>query len=124
MDGLKARAVHDALQSVQIVTDMYHGDCKGCGECCSRFLPLSLSDIIRIKNYVKMHHVLTTPEAPNTLDMRCPFLTKGKTCAIYAVRPVICKAYRCDKHANGTLAFELHDMKGYKTYDMREISND
>lgn len=124
VSGLEARAVHDALQKVQTVTDMYRGDCYGCGECCSRILPLSPIDILRIKNYVKTHDVPITPEAPNTIDMRCPFLTGDKTCAIYAVRPVICKAYRCDKHANGTLAFELHDMKGYETYDMREIFND
>ncbi len=124
VSGLEARAVHDALQKVQTVTDMYHGDCYGCGECCSRFLPLSLSDILRIKQYVSTHDVPITKEATNTLDMRCPFLTDDKTCAIYDVRPVICKSYRCDKHAKGTLLFELHNMTGYKTYDIREILND
>lgn len=117
----KAQAVHEALLATQTVTDLYTGNCKGCGECCSRFLPLTICDKLRIRQFLATHEITLEPEAPDILDMRCPFYNGDRTCAIYDIRPVICKAYRCDKHANGTLVFDLSEMRGYETCDMREL---
>lgn len=36
----EAAALHARLMVEQRVTDLYTGDCRGCGECCSRFLPI------------------------------------------------------------------------------------
>lgn len=43
-----AAAIHAGLRSDD-VTDLYTGDCRGCGECCSRFLPVSPFDRVRLE---------------------------------------------------------------------------
>ena len=45
-----AAAIHAGLRSDD-VTDLYTGDCRGCGECCSRFLPVSPFDRVRLEVY-------------------------------------------------------------------------
>ena len=100
--GLMAAALHVRLMVEQQVTDLYTGDCRGCGECCSRFLPMSLLDRARLRAYVRRHGVAA--HAPRArLDLTCPYLTDGRECAVYAARPEICRAYRCDRHKTGEL---------------------
>ena len=53
----EAAALHARLMVEQQVTDLYTGDCRGCGECCSRFLPMSLLDRARLRAYVRRHGV-------------------------------------------------------------------
>lgn len=43
-DRAAARAAHAALCAAHGVRDLYEGDCRGCGECCSRFVPVSVFD--------------------------------------------------------------------------------
>lgn len=87
----EAAALHARLMVEQQVTDLYTGDCRGCGECCSRFLPMSLLDRARLRAYVRR------------LDLTCPYLTDGRECSVYEARPEVCRAYRCDLHARGEL---------------------
>lgn len=44
--GIAARAFAKMLRE-HPVTDMHRADCRGCGECCGRFLPLTPADIHR-----------------------------------------------------------------------------
>lgn len=100
--GLMAAALHARLMVEQQVTDLYTGDCRGCGECCSRFLPMSLLDRARLRAYVRRHGVAA--HAPwARLDLTCPYLTDGRECAVYEARPEICRVYRCDRHKRGEL---------------------
>ena len=82
------------------VTDFtVNGKCSDCGSCCSDFLPLSKSEVKRIKAYIKKHHIKEQRHNMQIgYDITCPFrddLNKG--CTIYEVRPEICRAFRCDK---------------------------
>lgn len=120
-----AREVHDFLQSDSgvSVTNLYTGDCRGCGECCSRFLPLSEHDIQAIRDYVASHGIEQVLERSD-IDLFCPYLTEERECLIYEARPDICRAYRCDMHASGkltpiaTLVCRHHP---YINQDMREV---
>lgn len=86
-------------------TDLYteRGRCRGCGECCGRYLPLSLADRLRLHSYVVAHGVRPHPER-GAVDLTCPYLTDGLDCAVYPARPAICRAYRCDRAAKRDFA--------------------
>lgn len=84
-----------------------NGNCpSGCSECCGRFLPLSQTEIIRIKRYVKKHNIKPCRHelialSVATMDFTCPFLDGSKDkekCRIYTARPLICRLYKCDRN--------------------------
>lgn len=79
------------------------GECRGCGECCSRFLPLSRFDVRRLRDYVKRNDIEPRPDSLGELDLMCPLLSDAHECMAYDARPEICRAYRCDLHARGEL---------------------
>ena len=33
------------------------GECSGCGQCCSNYLPLSVKECFRIREYVRRKHI-------------------------------------------------------------------
>lgn len=68
------REFAERLAACQDVTDLYRGDCKGCGQCCSRMLPMTVLDMVRLKGYVKAHGIEMRPERPGCIDLTCPFL--------------------------------------------------
>ena len=78
------------------------GKCSCCGECCSNILPLSKDEIQKIKKYVRKHHIQDTTKRDNVqFNMVCPFRdNEKKICTIYAVRPLICSDFKCDKMPN------------------------
>lgn len=85
-----------------------NGVCSGCGNCCSRFLPISEREATAIDRYIAEHKIkeqtVRWPTAQSMADWTCPFLDKKKDqkkCTIYPVRPAICRDFRCDKAANG-----------------------
>jgi Fe-S-cluster containining protein len=59
----------------------------GCGECCG-VVPATDVEFQRIQRFVGEHGVAPAP----SLDGTCPFF-QGGTCAIYAVRPLICRLF-------------------------------
>ena len=87
-----------ALATVQRVTDLHtaRGSHEGCGECCGRFLPVTL------RAYVADHGIRLRPEA-GRIDLTCPLLTEDRMCAAYPVRPAICRVYDCAEHARGVV---------------------
>ena len=96
------------------------GGCRGCGECCSRFLPMSRMDERRLVAYVERHGVVPRPEPEGSLDLTCPLLSNDRECMAYDARPDICRVYRCDEHARGILrppAFAGH----MRLVDVREL---
>ena len=83
-----------------------NGECSGCGECCSDFLPMAGREIAAIRHYIQTHKIKEQkhfiPSRNPVYDMACPFRDNGKRrCVIYHVRPFICRAYRCDKFKRG-----------------------
>lgn len=117
-----ARLVHDRPISSGTVKAIYSGNCLGCGECCSRFLPLSAYDVGRIEEHVSERGIEQRPERGG-IDLLCPYLTEDRKCAIYDARPDICRCYRCDEHARGDFraasAILMHPPYGMR--DMRGI---
>lgn len=114
--------VYRALYHSRGVTDLLteRGSCRGCGECCSRFLPMSRMDERRLAAYVKSHGVVPRPESEGSLDLTCPLLSDGHECMAYDARPDVCRVYRCDEHARGLLrppAFAGH----MRLVDVREL---
>lgn len=81
-----------------------NGKCIGCGACCSNLLPMTKEEISRIKSYISRNGIKEKkhipPLANPAIDMTCPFLDDSKSCekcTIYAVRPMICRLFICDK---------------------------
>ena len=76
-----------------------NGVCSKCGSCCSTFLPLQKSEIIRLKKLIKRKHLKphTLPVVVTAIDLTCPFLTDECECSIYDDRPYICRTFKCDK---------------------------
>lgn len=116
---MNAAGVFRALASAQEPVVLYRGDCRGCGECCSRFLPLTLADRVRLRAYVKAHGIEQVPERAD-IDLMCPFLSDGRECLVYEARPEICRAYRCDRHAAGDFS-GAERLVGAEVADMREV---
>lgn len=114
-------ALHDHLVNTRHVTVLYEGDCRGCGECCSRYIPLNAADVIRLRGYVKKHGITQRPRRAE-IDLTCPYLTDDNTCAVYEARPMICRVYRCDRHAECDFSACMgHETRGCRMRDMREV---
>lgn len=79
------------------------GQCSNCGSCCSNMLPLSDSEVKRIKHYIRQHKIEPrkhlVPLAKQTIDMTCPFMELGKAekCTIYPIRPQVCRSFLCSR---------------------------
>lgn len=71
-----------------------NGQCSNCGECCSHILPVSNTEIKRIRRYITKHHVKPHYHKYKIL---CPFRNEAeKKCNIYEVRPWICQRFICN----------------------------
>lgn len=85
------------------------GKCSNCGSCCSDLLPVSQKEIEVIRKYINKHGIKEQkrifPTAHPTIDFTCPFRSETeKKCTIYAVRPLICRDWQCDKPSKAILA--------------------
>lgn len=53
------------------------GGCSNCGQCCSRFLPISAKEVKNIKRYIQKNHIKGQkhfyPTAQPMDDWTCPF---------------------------------------------------
>lgn len=118
----------------EIIRDMKHGvydftvngECSQCGQCCSDLLPVSSKEIKEIRRYIKKHHIKECirrpPTTENTFDLTCPFRDdEKKICTIYAVRPAICRDFRCDKPRKKIMADKQMYRGRYTVVSMREI---
>ena len=111
------------LARVTEVTDNHtgRGTCYSCGECCSRFLPMTRVEAMGIRAYAAANGIAPRPECAD-YDLMCPWLDLGtRTCMVYEVRPQICRVYRCDLHKAGRLPIDA--LPGAEPMDMREVIN-
>lgn len=86
--------------NLSVKTYLKDGKCSGCGRRCGNFLPLSPKEAKTIRDHVRREGILPrrTKKALSRLeqDLTCPFRDcEKKICAIYKVRPWICRAYDC-----------------------------
>ena len=100
------------------------GECSNCGQCCSRFLPISAKEVKTIKRYIKKHHIKEQkhlfPIYLAVEDWTCPFRSETeRKCLIYEVRPAICRDFRCDKPAKQIKASKDMYHGKYQVVDMR-----
>lgn len=77
-----------------------NGKCSNCGQCCSNMLPMSQTEVKRIKEYIKKHNIKEQRHnALSGVDMTCPFRDEtNKKCLIYKVRPQICRQFMCNQN--------------------------
>lgn len=104
------------------------GKCSGCGKCCSANLPLTDGEIDRIKKYIKrkgiQKHRHIVPTKTVTVDMTCPFLMDEKEndrCAIYPVRPLICRTFCCNQPIDEILDTRDELYRTRRGYNMRKL---
>lgn len=119
-----AAICHVMLSKTQTVKDLYtpKGNCKGCGECCSRFLPMSEFDLQRLYVYVQKHHIKPHKHTAGAIDLTCPCLTDAKECAVYRARPEVCRTYRCDKQVRGE-NLDFYESGSARVMDMLMVAD-
>lgn len=114
--------ITDEFELIDLTKD---GKCTGCGQCCSNYLPMSETDVIRIKKWMSKNkvkeqkHILPTNNL--SIDLTCPFLDMSKPdkkCSIYHVRPSICKAFKCNDKEGAMKNKQLYHER-YRVVDMR-----
>lgn len=116
--------VHDMEEGIFDFTK--NGLCSNCGSCCSDLLPVSSHEIKNIKRYIRKNgiqeqrHFLPTADRIGW-DLTCPFRdnANGK-CVIYAVRPMICREFKCDYPAK---QIELNRDKLIGKYNVVSMRN-
>ena len=101
-----------------------NGACSGCGECCTDLLPLTVTELERIKKYVDEHHLSENRHTmfwnPNTIDLTCPFRNdKTQKCEIYPVRPKICREFICNRSQEQILKCRDKVSQSRYTYSLR-----
>lgn len=81
-----------------------NGECSRCGGCCSQSIAMTDAERDAVMEYVKKNGIkpASRSAAGPFADFLCPFLHEGtdnkpSACAVYDVRPAICRVFRCDK---------------------------
>lgn len=105
-----------------------NGKCRDCGNCCGNNIPLTPDDYSRIMGYIKTHNILPArprllygPWAKPTVHNLCPFLLEKDEhrCAIYPVRPGICRVWNCHEPAKNQEIVKWYFSNPYvETVDM------
>ena len=87
-----------------------HRKCVGGGECCGHYLPMTRAEVAQIRLYTVVNMIEPRPHPTD-----CPWLAKNRTCAIYKVRPAICKAFHCERDLEGRMPGRPEDYHIYNT---------
>ena len=88
-------------QDMKQTTDFTkNGACSRCGGCCSSVIPATDAEIKTCKDYAVSHGFTPSlPDDRNLVYLQCPYLEKHRdgttSCAVYAVRPSICRVFKC-----------------------------
>lgn len=121
-----------------------NGKCRDCGNCCGNIIPVAEKDVENIRKYIARHHIrpakplfLKGPYAMPTIHNDCPFLLDrdDHRCAIYEVRPAVCRMYTCHKNYRNDMdgkdleilaagGFELINRNMYATFYPKETKRE
>jgi hypothetical protein len=123
MNTITALALHEALKDTVEIKDLFtgRGTHEGCGECCSRFMPLTEGEVKVIRREIMLRGIKPRFAPKDVIDLTCPLLDEDKRCMIYDFRPCICRVYDCSKHKNGTIPLPPLIMKRAEIVDMRKV---
>lgn len=71
-----------------------HKNCNNCGDCCG-MIPASPQEVTQIMRYLECHaEARAVARKVGNDPLHCPFRDDlKKRCAIYPVRPVICRMF-------------------------------
>ena len=109
------------MDNISVIDFTKNGKCSNCGQCCSNVLPLSDSEVKRIKEYIKKHNI--KEQRHNAMvgtDMTCPFRDEAnKKCLIYKIRPEICRQFMCNHTKEDIMAWKIDFHKKFNIVFMR-----
>lgn len=106
------------------VTDFFtaRGTHRRCGECCSRFLPITPGELSVLERAIAERGI-TLREEEGECDLNCPLLGADRECMANDVRPMICRQYDCAEFARGNV--KMHPMQHkVELVDLREALHD
>ena len=98
MNAVECIALHQAIGIGAETQELFsaRGSHKGCGECCSRVLPLTPNEVELLRMAVEERGIELRPEEAE-YDFTCPLLGQDRTCMVYDVRPIVCRDFDCSK---------------------------
>lgn len=117
------------------VVDLNNPTCNYCNECCSLLTMISEEEYLKLKKYLtKDKHGrqifessvkgwIKTGEKCD-LNLMCPFSNKNKRCAIYNIRPSICRKFHCKSSLNLLSVDEklaIENNKHFTIYDLVKL---
>jgi Fe-S-cluster containining protein len=94
---------------IQNVTDMKNPNCDNCNDCCTMMAAITKQELGSIVDYIlnnkrlidytigKIFEYKLLLENEKILNWTCLFSDQNKKCAIYDIRPSICKNFHCSK---------------------------
>ena len=81
-----------------------NGKCSRCGNCCTPFIPMSKTEVKKIRTYLKRHPKIAEQAFKKPIIVNgdaiiqcCFYDVDKKICTIYDVRPLICQMFKCDQ---------------------------
>ncbi|MBQ9041461.1 MAG: YkgJ family cysteine cluster protein [Eggerthellaceae bacterium] len=122
LSRLELIELHRAIGQLNQPRDIFsgRGTHVGCGECCSRILPMTEQEANVLRKAVADRSIQLRPEMAE-IDFTCPLLSDDKTCMVYDVRPFICRTYSCTVHAAGGMPVKHPFHHKVEFVDMREV---
>lgn len=92
------------------VVDLENPNCINCSECCSLLTMITDEEYKKYKKLFNGKYKTIyqqsikrwkkVAEEKNALNYTCPFITRNKRCAIYEIRPMVCKDFHCKSSLN------------------------
>ncbi|MBN2794813.1 MAG: YkgJ family cysteine cluster protein [Clostridia bacterium] len=105
----------------QLYNQVPGGSCTGCAKCCTEAVQAFYVEFLNIHNFLQRENLLEAYEKKvethyfSELYKRqdCPFLKEDKSCAIYPVRPLVCRMF-------GHSSYEEHEHSYQGIREMNE----
>lgn len=131
LDASKKMFVNMTHELNHLYGQIASGNCNGCAKCCREAVSAFYVEFLNIHSYLVEKNLLRSymdkieSHYMHELIRKddCPFLKEDKSCAIYPVRPLVCRLFghssRQAHEANYQNVFEMNqsaDAYFYETY--------
>ena len=84
--------------------------CNNCNECCTITAMITPDEYKKLNKFLKtkgksiykdaVSRHIKLAKKYNCRNFKCPFSTLNKKCAIYSMRPAVCRNYHCTPSLN------------------------